>query len=251
MDQDKRKTDFGFQEVFEEEKPGLVRDLFSRVADRYDLMNDLMSFGLHRLWKQHFLGLIPKRPQMKLLDVAGGTGDIALKFLKSMEGLEPSAVVYDMTPEMLQQGQDKAYDRNILKGIEWVCGTAEDLPFDDHSFDVYTISFGLRNVTDKTKTLSEAYRVLKPGSPFFCLEFSQIQGPLAPLYNLYAMKLIPLLGKLVSDQKEAYRYLSESIEKFPEAGVVENMMKDAGFQHVQHEKLCSGLVAIHQGWKEK
>ncbi len=250
MDEQRKKTNFGFKEVFDDEKPSLIRDLFGRVADRYDLMNDLMSFGLHRLWKRHFLTLIPKRPHMRLLDVAGGTGDIAFQFLTSMEDLDPSVVVYDLTPEMIQKGQEKALDHNILQGIDWVCGPAENLPFDDHSFDAYTISFGLRNVTDKAKTLSEAYRVLKPGSPFFCLEFSQIEGPLKPLYNFYAMSLIPLIGKVILDQKDAYQYLSESIATFPKADAVSAMIREAGFCHVRHEGLCSGLVAIHQGWKE-
>ena len=244
-----KKTDFGFKQVLEDEKPGLVRDLFGRVAGKYDLMNDLMSFGLHRFWKRQFIQQIPKRPKMKLLDVAGGTGDIAIRFMEAHRDLDPSVIVYDMTPEMLEAGKAKAYDRNILKGIEWQCGMAEDLPFEDNTFDAYTISFGFRNVTQKEKALQEALRVLKPGAPFFCLEFSKIQGPLAPLYHLYAMKLIPLMGKIVSQDRDSYQYLSESIEKFPDADMVEGMMRDAGFDHVQHETMMKGLVAVHQGWK--
>lgn len=246
-----KKTDFGFKRVSEGEKPGLIRDLFGRVAGKYDLMNDLMSFGLHRFWKHQFLQKLPTCPQMKLLDVAGGTGDIALRFMKEYRDLDPSVVVYDMTPEMLEEGKAKALDANILKGIEWQCGVAEELPFEDNSFDAYTISFGFRNVTDREKVLSEALRVLKPGAPFFCLEFSKIQGPLAPLYNLYAMRVIPMMGKLISQDRAAYQYLSESIERFPEATVIAEMMEKTGFQHVRYDSMLKGLVAIHQGWKHK
>jgi demethylmenaquinone methyltransferase/2-methoxy-6-polyprenyl-1,4-benzoquinol methylase len=246
-----KKTDFGFQDVYDHDKPGLVRDLFGEVSSKYDLMNDLMSFGLHRLWKSHFIHKIPASPHMKLLDVAGGTGDIALRFLKENRALNPEVVVLDLTPEMIQAGKDKAYNNNITKGITWQCGMAEDLPFDDNTFDAYTISFGLRNVTDKEKALQEAYRVLKPGAPFFCLEFSKVKGPSATLYNLYAMKGIPLLGKMIAHNEEAYQYLSESIERFWGSEMLLNRIKDAGFVSAYNEKMCKGLVAIHVGYKPK
>lgn len=244
-----RKTDFGFQDVFEKDKPGLVRDLFRRVASKYDRMNDLMSLGLHRVWKKDFVQRIPKKPGMKLLDVAGGTGDIALRFAKENQSLKPHVTVYDLTQEMLDQGRANAIDQNLYEGIDWQQGMAEELPFEENTFDAYTISFGFRNVTDKSKVLAEALRVLKPGAPFLCLEFSQIQGPLSPLYKAYAMQIIPLMGKVISQDKEAYRYLSESIERFPEADLVEQMIHKAGFEHVLYETFVQGLVAIHQGWK--
>ena len=244
-----KKTDFGFQDIFESDKPGLVRDLFGDVSSQYDLMNDVMSFGLHRLWKKHFVQKIPTRPAMKLLDVAGGTGDIAIRFLKENQALNPEVVVLDLTPEMIQKGKDKAYNSNITQGISWQCGMAEELPFEDNTFDAYTISFGLRNVTDKEKALAEAYRVLKPGCPFFCLEFSKIQGPLGFFYKAYAMKGIPLLGKLIAHNEGAYQYLSESIERFWEPETLIQKMQEAGFVHTYFEALCKGLVAIHGGWK--
>lgn len=244
-----KKTDFGFQDVLASDKPSLVRDLFGGVSSKYDLMNDVMSFGLHRFWKKHFIQKIPAHPKMKLLDVAGGTGDIALRFLKENQALNPEVVVLDLTPEMIQAGKDKAYNNNITKGITWHCGMAEDLPFEGDAFDAYTISFGLRNVTDKEKALKEAYRVLKKGAPFFCLEFSKIQGPLSFLYNAYAMKGIPLLGKLIAHNEGAYQYLSESIERFWDAETLINQMQAVGFSHTSFERLCQGLVAIHVGWK--
>ena len=244
-----KKTDFGFKEVLEGEKPSLVRDLFSRVAPQYDRMNDLMSFGLHRLWKRSFIREIPKKSGLHLLDVAGGTGDIALQFLSQNRSLHPEVTVCDPTLQMMEAGQGKAMDQNILKGIHWVEGSAESLPFEDDTFDAYTISFGLRNVTQKEEALREAHRVLKPGAPFLCLEFSKMEGPLTPAYNFYAMKLIPLLGKVVSDNKEAYRYLSESIERFPGPETLRSMVEEAGFLRTSYTTMTSGLVAIHRGWK--
>lgn len=247
--EDRKKTDFGFQDIWEDEKPAVIKSLFSRVSSRYDLMNDCMSLGLHRLWKKMFVELVPVRPHMKLLDVAGGTGDIALRFLKKNGMLNPHVTVLDPTPAMMEEGKAKSYDQNNFQRIEWLCGMAEELPFPDNTFDAYTISFGLRNVTDREKALREALRVLKPGAPFFCMEFSKIQGPLAPLYHLYSRKGIPLLGRFVAADKDAYQYLSESIERFWAPEIFLEKLKQVGFTHCRFHRLSQGLVAIHQGWK--
>jgi demethylmenaquinone methyltransferase/2-methoxy-6-polyprenyl-1,4-benzoquinol methylase len=244
-----QKTDFGFKKINTSKKTEVVRTLFDGVAGSYDLMNDLMSLGLHRRWKEQFVNLIPKMPSMTLLDVAGGTGDGVIRFLKSAQNLNPHITILDLSSEMIQKGQDRMVDTNIFYPIEWVEGSAEDIPFEDNSFNVVTISFGLRNVTDKRKALQEMYRVLKPEGAFLCLEFSKPSEDIASLYDLYSFSVIPFLGKMVAQNKEAYDYLVESIRKFPLQEELAEMMREAGFQNVVHCNLSKGIVAIHRGWK--
>lgn len=246
-----KKTDFGFKKVSLKEKTDLVKRVFTNVASRYDLMNDIMSGGLHRLWKKQFVSRIPRNPETKLLDVAGGTGDITLAYMNNTQGLNTSATIYDINQAMLDEGRTKAYDRNNFKNIEWVCGPAETLPFEDDTFDAYTISFGLRNLTEKDKALAEAYRVLKPGGTFLCLEFSHVDNDtLKKLYDFYSLKVIPLMGQAVAKDKDSYKYLVESIRNFPNQEKLKQMMENAGFSNVIYENLNQGIVAIHQGWKD-
>ncbi len=226
-----------------------VRTLFDGVATSYDLMNDLMSLGLHRHWKQEFVNLIPKTPTMTLLDVAGGTGDIVTRFLKGAQNLNPKITVLDLSPEMIQKGQDGMVDANTFYPIEWVEGSAEDIPFEDNSFDVVTISFGLRNVVNRRLALQEMHRILKPGGSFLCLEFSKPSEDIASLYDLYSFCVIPFLGKMVAQNKEAYDYLVDSIRKFPSQEELAEMMREAGFKNVIYSDLSKGVVAIHRGWK--
>lgn len=245
-----KKTDFGFKNVSISDKTDLVKRVFNNVASRYDLMNDLMSGGLHRLWKKQFISRIPRHPGAKLLDVAGGTGDITLAYMENSRGLNTQATIYDINEAMLEEGRTKAYDQNNFKNITWKCGPAEKLPFKDGTFDAYTISFGLRNVTEKEQALTEAYRVLKPGGTFLCLEFSQVHDDtLQKLYDFYSLKVIPLMGKVVANDGDSYKYLVESIRRFPDQEALKGMIKDAGFTNVGHENLNKGVVAIHQGWK--
>ena len=239
----KRKTDFGFQEVELEEKEPLVQGVFSSVASNYDIMNDFMSFGLHRAWKQDLIKEIGYFKDRKLLDVAGGTGDIATKFLKA-GGTE--ATVVDLNQEMLAAGKAKRRDLPI----DWVHANAEDLPFESDIFDYYTISFGIRNVSNINKALREAHRVLKSGGKFICLEFSHISQPLIEkLYNFYSMKIIPQIGQVITNDREAYEYLVQSIQRFQTAKEFERNMKSTGFEFTEYKKLTFGVVAIHTGFK--
>jgi demethylmenaquinone methyltransferase/2-methoxy-6-polyprenyl-1,4-benzoquinol methylase len=228
-----------------------VKKVFNNVASRYDLMNDIMSGGMHRLWKKQFVSRIPRRPATKLLDVAGGTGDITLAYMENTRDLGSEATIYDVNEAMLETGRTKAYDQNNFKNITWKCGPAEELPFKNNSFDAYTISFGLRNVTEKEKALKEAFRVLKPGGTFLCLEFSQVhKASLQKLYDFYSMKVIPLMGKVVAKDEGSYKYLVESIRRFPNQDTLKGMIETAGFSNVIYENLNQGIVAIHQGWKK-
>ncbi len=245
-----KKTDFGFKNVSISEKTDLVKRVFNNVASRYDIMNDLMSGGLHRLWKKQFVSRIPRNPTTNLLDVAGGTGDITLAYMESTSDLKTKATVYDINEAMLEKGRVKAFDKNNFKNITWECGPAEKLPFKDNTFDAYTISFGLRNVTEKEAALAEAFRVLKPGGTFLCLEFSQVDNAtLEKLYNFYSLKVIPLMGKVVANDGDSYKYLVESIRRFPDQETLKGMIETAGFKNVVYENLNKGIVAIHQGWK--
>lgn len=243
---------FGFREVPKTERQGLVNDVFAKVADRYDVMNDLMSGGLHRLWKRDFINWLapPKadRP-FRLLDVAGGTGDIALRYA-SETGEPATAVICDISPEMLSVGQRRVNDAGLAHRIECVEGNAEALPFADSSFDAYTIAFGIRNVTNIDKALSEAHRVLKRGGRFMCLEFSEVQMPiLDKLYELHSFHMIPRLGKLIAGDDQPYQYLVESIRKFPKQDAFAAMIREAGFARVSYRNLTGGIAAMHSGWK--
>jgi demethylmenaquinone methyltransferase / 2-methoxy-6-polyprenyl-1,4-benzoquinol methylase len=243
---------FGYREVPEAERQGLVNQVFASVASRYDLMNDLMSGGLHRLWKRDFVTWLnpPRGDQaFQLLDVAGGTGDIALRYVRA-SGPNTTAVICDISPEMLAAGQRRIADAKLEGRIQCVEGNAETLPFADKSFDAYTIAFGIRNVTHIDKALSEAYRVLKPGGRFLCLEFSECQVPvLDRLYDFHSFEVIPRLGQMATGDREAYQYLVESIRKFPKQDAFAGMITQAGFARVTYRNLTGGIAAIHSGWK--
>ncbi|CAD7697028.1 unnamed protein product [Ostreobium quekettii] len=253
-------VDFGFARVAEDAKARLIGDLFGRVAPRYDFMNDLMSGGLHRLWKDRLVARLGPFPGMRHLDVAGGTGDVAFRVLDAIRAAEArrarsvavkgSVVVCDLTPEMLEAGKRRAANRRIDQGLEWVQGDAEALPLEDDSVDGYTVAFGIRNVTHIDRALSEALRVLKPGGHFLCLEFSKVEGrALAQLYDAYSFNVIPMLGRWVAGDEGSYRYLVESIRRFPPQDEFAGMIKGAGFGCVSYENLMAGVVAIHSGFK--
>jgi len=239
-------THFGYQTVPETEKAGLVHGVFTRVASKYDIMNDLMSGGVHRLWKDAMMDWLAPRPDQKLLDVAGGTGDVAFRFLGRAPGA--TATVLDMTESMLIEGQKRAEAEN--QALTWVVGDAMALPFAANTFDVYTISFGIRNVTRVQDALSEAFRVLKPGGRLMVLEFSQIPNEMMQkAYDLYSFNVIPTLGKLVTGDRDSYQYLVESIRKFPDQETFVSMIRQAGFQQVKYRNLTMGVAALHSGWK--
>lgn len=245
-------THFGFRDVPVEEKATLVRGVFERVAGNYDLMNDLMSAGIHRLWKAELIGTVAPRPGERLLDVAGGTGDIATRFLDAGGGADAgtSAVICDINPAMLQVGRDRALDSGYLAGLTWVTGDAEKLPVESASVDAYTIAFGLRNVTRIDAALAEARRVLKPGGRFFCLEFSRVVVPgLAQLYDLYSFNVLPMLGQVVAGDREAYQYLAESIRRFPPQDELVRRMEAAGLGLARYRNLSGGIAAIHSAWR--
>ncbi len=247
--QNPEKEWFGEKRVSPGDKTGLVRGVFDSVADKYDVMNDLMSGGLHRLWKDRFVRMIRPRPGLKYLDVAGGTGDIAFRILKKA-GPGAKITVFDMNEHMLTKGRDRALDKGLMNGLEWVTGNAEDLPFPDAGFDVYTIAFGLRNVTRIDTALTEAVRVLRPGGRFFCLEFSHIRQPLlARAYDAYSYGIIPKIGEMVTNDRESYQYLVESIRKFPDQRRLATRIGQAGFENVKFSNLSAGVVAIHQAIK--
>jgi len=240
-------THFGFKTVDIEEKTSLVRDVFNTVATRYDIMNDAMSFGMHRWWKHEFVGDIDMRPNMRCLDVAGGTGDIAFRLLKRGAA---EVTVCDINQAMLEEGRKRADDRNILSNIEWLCGNAEELPLPDNAFQLYTIAFGIRNVTHIDKALAEAFRVLAPGGRFMCLEFSHMQSDmLAKAYDSYSFNIIPKLGKAIAGDSAPYQYLVESIRRFPTQEKFEQMIQKAGFRQARYKNLAGGAVAIHSGYK--
>ncbi|MCB6177962.1 bifunctional demethylmenaquinone methyltransferase/2-methoxy-6-polyprenyl-1,4-benzoquinol methylase UbiE [Rhodobacter sp. Har01] len=243
-----KTTHFGFREVAEGEKAGMVHGVFSRVASKYDLMNDLMSGGVHRLWKDAMMDWLAPRPGQRLLDVAGGTGDIAFRFLKRAPGA--SAVVCDMTESMLVEGRKRADAGNLADRLDWVVGDAMALPFPDNSFDVYTISFGIRNVTRIQDALDDAFRVLRPGGRLMVLEFSQIPNDLMQkAYDLYSFNVIPVMGQIVAGDRDSYQYLVESIRKFPDQETFATMIRKAGFGQVKYRNLSLGIAALHSGWK--
>jgi demethylmenaquinone methyltransferase/2-methoxy-6-polyprenyl-1,4-benzoquinol methylase len=241
-------THFGFQTVDETEKAGLVHGVFTNVASRYDVMNDVMSGGIHRLWKDAMMDWLAPRDGQRLLDVAGGTGDIAFRFLKRAPGA--TATVLDMTESMLIEGERRSEAAQLAEKLDWVVGDAMALPFPDNSFDVYTISFGIRNVTRIADALSEAYRVLKPGGRLMVLEFSQLPNDgLQKLYDLYSFNVIPRMGQVIAGDRDSYQYLVESIRKFPDQEAFATMIRDAGFERVAYRNLSFGIAALHSGWK--
>jgi demethylmenaquinone methyltransferase/2-methoxy-6-polyprenyl-1,4-benzoquinol methylase len=239
---------FGFRQVASGQKSGLVRGVFDSVAERYDLMNDLMSGGVHRLWKAALIDRLAPRGALALLDMAGGTGDVALRVLARAP--RARVLVADMNERMLSVGRDRAIDRGILEGLDYLTCDAETLPLPSRSFDAYTIAFGLRNVTRIERALAEAHRVLKPGGRFLCLEFSRVVVPaLARLYDAYSFRVLPELGARVARDREAYQYLVESIRRFPPQEALAGMMRAAGFEQVGYGNLSGGIAAIHSGWR--
>ena len=241
-------THFGFETVPEAEKAKKVQGVFTSVASKYDVMNDVMSLGVHRIWKEAMMDWLAPRPSQKLLDVAGGTGDISFKFLKRA-GFG-HATVLDITENMLIEGRKRAEANQVLDSLNWVVGDAMALPFADNSFDVYTISFGIRNVTCPQEALNEAFRVLRPGGRLMVLEFSQIPVPLAQkAYDFYSFNVIPRMGKLIANDRDSYQYLIESIRKFPNQETFLSMVRQAGFENANYRNLSLGIAALHSGWK--
>ncbi|MEM7667645.1 MAG: bifunctional demethylmenaquinone methyltransferase/2-methoxy-6-polyprenyl-1,4-benzoquinol methylase UbiE [Pseudomonadota bacterium] len=242
------ETHFGFETIPEDQKAGRVHGVFSSVASRYDVMNDLMSAGLHRLWKQAMIDWLAPRPGAHLLDVAGGTGDIAFRFLDRVRD-EGEVTVCDLTESMLAEGRQRAEAKGIW-AVDWVCGDAMSLPFEDRTFDAYTIAFGIRNVTRIEDALAEAYRVLKPGGRFLCLEFSQLPVPAMQwAYDRYSFNVIPAMGQAVTGDRESYQYLVESIRRFPDQESFAHMIRQTGFGQVRYRNLSMGVVALHSGWR--
>ncbi|MEX0759136.1 MAG: class I SAM-dependent methyltransferase [Tistlia sp.] len=240
---------FGEREVEASEKPALVRDVFRSVAGRYDVMNDLMSLGIHRLWKASMLDRLRPRAGEALLDVAGGTGDIAFRILDRTEG-HADVTVLDLTEDMLRVGRDRAVDSGRLGPLHWVCGDAEALPLPDASFDAYTIAFGLRNVTHIDRALAEARRVLKPGGRFLCLEFSRVVLPaLDRAYALWSDNVLPRLGGAVAGDRDSYVYLVESIRRFPAQAELAERIRAAGLEQVRYSNLSGGIAALHSAWR--
>ena len=246
------QTDFGYRRVDTGEHPYLVRQVFDSVAGRYDLMNDLMSGGLHRLWKRLLIDWLNPRPGMCLVDIAGGTGDVTSRFLRRAGGADAgsSAVICDINESMLRTGQERLLDDGIIKGVSYVCCNAETLALESRVADGCTIAFGLRNVTRRGPALAEALRVLKPGGQFLCLEFSPAVAPLlAPLYDAYSNRVLPALGEAVTGDRDAYIYLVESIRRFPAPEALAAEMTEAGFGNVSWRAFSGGIVAIHSGWR--
>ncbi|MFD1794793.1 bifunctional demethylmenaquinone methyltransferase/2-methoxy-6-polyprenyl-1,4-benzoquinol methylase UbiE [Paracoccus aurantiacus] len=243
-----RQTHFGFQTVDEDDKAGLVHGVFSRVASRYDVMNDVMSVGIHRIWKNAMMDWLAPRDGQALLDVAGGTGDIAFRFLDRAPNAQ--VTVCDMTESMLVEGRKRAEAERLADRLGWVTGDAMALPFKDNSFDRYTISFGIRNVTRIPDALKEAFRVLRPGGRLMVLEFSQLPVPAMQwAYDRYSFNVIPVMGQMIANDRDSYQYLVESIRKFPDQDTFAAMIRNAGFERVQYRNLSMGIAALHSGWK--
>ncbi len=243
-----RTTHFGFRQVAENEKTAMVHGVFANVAGKYDLMNDVMSGGVHRIWKAAMMDWLAPRSGQQLLDVAGGTGDVAFRFLKRAPGAH--AVVLDLTEDMLVEGRKRAEAAQLADRLDWIVGDAMALPFEANSFDVFTISFGIRNVTRIGDALTEAYRVLRRGGRLMVLEFSQLANPaLRKAYDLYSFNVIPRLGQLIANDRDAYQYLVESIRRFPDQDQFAAMIRGAHFDNVKYRNLTMGVAALHSGWK--
>jgi demethylmenaquinone methyltransferase / 2-methoxy-6-polyprenyl-1,4-benzoquinol methylase len=249
MDNSGRKVDFGYEQVAWGDKAERVHSVFASVAGKYDVMNDLMSFGVHRLWKQFTLSLTGLRPGQRALDVAGGTGDLAAGMLRQV-GKSGRVVLSDVNPAMLEIGRDRLLDRGFSGNVECLIADAENLPFEDNSFDCVTIGFGLRNVTDKAAALRSMHRVLKTGGQLLVLEFSTPTAPgLKPIYDAYSFKILPLLGRFVARDEASYRYLAESIRMHPNQETLLEMLRAAGFAQARYHNLTGGIVALHRGYK--
>jgi len=249
MAKQSRTTHFGFQQVDEASKASKVAGVFDSVAAKYDVMNDVMSLGVHRLWKRFTLEISNVRNGQHVLDLAGGTGDLAAKFA-SRVGAQGQVVVADINAAMLARGRERLVNEGLIGNVEYVQADAETLPFPDAYFDCITMAFGLRNVTHKDRALAAMYRVLKPGGQMLVLEFSKLNIPvLQPLYDLYSFKLLPLMGKLIAQDADSYRYLAESIRMHPDQEELKQMMCDAGFERCEYFNLSGGIVALHRGYK--
>jgi demethylmenaquinone methyltransferase/2-methoxy-6-polyprenyl-1,4-benzoquinol methylase len=246
---DTDKTHFGYKEVDEQDKAGLVAGVFDSVASRYDLMNDLMSGGIHRVWKRFTIEVSAVRPGNRVLDIAGGTGDLAMKFA-DLVGDEGEVVLADINDSMLRVGRDKLIDRGYLHNIDYVQADAEALPFPDDHFDIVSIAFGLRNVTHKERALESMLRVLKPGGRLLVLEFSKPENDLlSRAYDAYSFNVLPTLGRLVAGDSDSYRYLAESIRMHPDQETLKEMMEDVGFTRCEYYNMTGGIVALHRGTK--
>lgn len=249
MSDDSDTTHFGYRQVAVDEKVGLVGQVFDSVAERYDVMNDLMSMGAHRLWKRFAVERAALRPGERVLDLASGTGDLALRMIPKV-GAGGGVVLSDINAAMLNLGRDRLTDRGILGNVEYVLANAESLPFEEASFDCLTIAFGLRNVTEKERALEEMFRVLRPGGRCLVLEFSHPVAPgLKPAYDAYSFSVLPALGRLVAGDAESYRYLAESIRMHPDQQTLQDMMEAAGFEFCDYHNLTGGVVALHRGYR--
>lgn len=241
--------DFGYKQVAKTEKQNLVANVFNSVAQKYDVMNDLMSFGIHRLWKRYTIDCSGVRTGMKVLDIAGGTGDLTAQFSRRV-GPTGEVVLADINDAMLEVGRDKLRNRGVVGNVRYVQANAEELPFADDSFDIITIAFGLRNVTDKQKALESMFRVLKPGGRLLVLEFSKPVQPLVnQAYDFYSFNVLPKMGQLVAGDADSYQYLAESIRMHPDQETLKGMMEKAGYDQVTYDNLTGGIVAMHRGFK--
>ena len=247
--QSKETTDFGFQTVDKDEKQTMGAKVFHSVASKYDLMNDLMSFGIHRVWKRYTIEASGVRRNQRVLDLAGGTGDLTAKFSR-LVGENGEVVLADINDSMLKMGREKLRDHGIVGNVSYVQANAEELPFPDDYFDCITISFGLRNVTDKAKALRSMFRVLKPGGRLLVLEFSKpVLDPLSKIYDAYSFHILPRIGQVIVNDADSYRYLTESIRMHPDQETLKGMMEEAGFDQVSYTNMTGGIVALHKGFK--